>query len=252
MKIATDLAGFSLAEADILRKAMGKKVASIMKAQKQHFLQGAKKRGISSAKANEHLRTDQALRRIRVQQIPQRRLRLPRLPDGLSQGPPSRPLHGRPAHLGSGAGSDRPGRQVHQRMPGHGHQGPAPGHQRQRPPFHGRGAARSGSGWRRSRTSARGRSSRSWRTENAGAGSRAPSTSSAGTDPRIVNKKVLESLIKAGAFDSLGWRRSQCFHLIDALIDYGHDLQKMKVTPQSLLFGGSPRAARDPGRRSGR
>jgi DNA polymerase-3 subunit alpha len=35
MKIATELAGFSLAEADILRKAMGKKVTSIMKAQKQ-------------------------------------------------------------------------------------------------------------------------------------------------------------------------------------------------------------------------
>jgi DNA polymerase-3 subunit alpha len=61
----------------------------------------------------------------------------------------------------------------------------------------------------------------------------------AGTDPRTVNKKVLESLIKAGAIDSLGWRRSQSFHLIDTLIAYGHGLQKMRQTPQSLLFGGS-------------
>jgi DNA polymerase-3 subunit alpha len=72
---------------------------------------------------------------------------------------------------------------------------------------------------------------------------KSPFEIAAGTDQRTVNKKVLESLIKAGAFDSLGWRRSQSFHLIDTMIDYGHGLQKMKQTPQSLLFGGSQLAA---------
>src|SRR4030042_582287 len=48
-----------------------------------------------------------------------------------------------------------------------------------------------------------------------------------GTDPRTFNKKVLESLIKAGAFDSLGWRRSGCFHLIDSMIQYAHELNKL-------------------------
>ncbi|HSA94966.1 MAG TPA: DNA polymerase III subunit alpha, partial [Acidobacteriota bacterium] len=43
MRIATDLAGFTLAGADLLRKAMGKKDKETMKAQKQKFLQGAKK-----------------------------------------------------------------------------------------------------------------------------------------------------------------------------------------------------------------
>ena len=52
MRIATDLAGFTLAEADILRKAMGKKDKETMKAQKQKFVQGAKKKGIASAKAD--------------------------------------------------------------------------------------------------------------------------------------------------------------------------------------------------------
>ncbi|MBN1273030.1 MAG: DNA polymerase III subunit alpha, partial [Candidatus Aminicenantes bacterium] len=51
MRIATELAGYSMAEADILRKAMGKKVTRIMKAQRQRFVQGAKDRGISQAKA---------------------------------------------------------------------------------------------------------------------------------------------------------------------------------------------------------
>ncbi|MBP1660210.1 MAG: dnaE [Candidatus Aminicenantes bacterium] len=52
MRIATDLAGFTLAGADLLRKAMGKKDKETMKAQKQKFVQGAKKKGIASAKAD--------------------------------------------------------------------------------------------------------------------------------------------------------------------------------------------------------
>ncbi len=52
MRIATDLAGFTLAGADLLRKAMGKKDKETMKAQKQKFVQGAKKKGIASSKAD--------------------------------------------------------------------------------------------------------------------------------------------------------------------------------------------------------
>jgi DNA polymerase-3 subunit alpha len=52
-----------------------------------------------------------------------------------------------------------------------------------------------------------------------------------------INRRALESLIKAGALDSLGWKRSQCFHLIDAVIDFSHDLQKARTARQSALFG---------------
>jgi DNA polymerase-3 subunit alpha len=58
-------------------------------------------------------------------------------------------------------------------------------------------------------------------------------------DPKTVNRKVIESLIKAGALDSLGWKRSQLFHLVDKMIDYAHDLQKLKSSRQNLLFGQS-------------
>ncbi|MGH9145952.1 MAG: DNA polymerase III subunit alpha, partial [Vicinamibacterales bacterium] len=51
MRIASELAGFSLGEADILRKAMGKKKADVMQAQRQKFVAGARKRGISEKKA---------------------------------------------------------------------------------------------------------------------------------------------------------------------------------------------------------
>ncbi|HOJ27330.1 MAG TPA: DNA polymerase III subunit alpha, partial [Candidatus Saccharicenans sp.] len=51
MRVAVDLAGFTLAEADVLRKAMGKKVKEIMKSQQDRFVQGARKKGITAAKA---------------------------------------------------------------------------------------------------------------------------------------------------------------------------------------------------------
>ncbi len=41
MRIAQDLAGFTLGEADVLRKAMGKKIASLLAEQKEKFIQGA-------------------------------------------------------------------------------------------------------------------------------------------------------------------------------------------------------------------
>ena len=46
MEIAKELAGFSLAEADVLRKAIGKKIRSLLLAQKQKFIEGCKKNNI--------------------------------------------------------------------------------------------------------------------------------------------------------------------------------------------------------------
>ncbi len=51
MRIANKLANFSLGQADILRKAMGKKKAEVMAKQKEHFVNGAKSNGISEKKA---------------------------------------------------------------------------------------------------------------------------------------------------------------------------------------------------------
>jgi len=46
MKIAQGLAGFTLTEADVLRKAMGKKIKSLLLAQKKKFIEGCKKNEI--------------------------------------------------------------------------------------------------------------------------------------------------------------------------------------------------------------
>jgi len=46
MQIANQLAGFSMAQADSLRKAMGKKIPEIMDLQRRHFLEGTEKRKV--------------------------------------------------------------------------------------------------------------------------------------------------------------------------------------------------------------
>jgi DNA polymerase-3 subunit alpha len=51
--IAQSLAGYSLGQADILRKAIGKKIPAVMKKEERNFVAGAKKKGISSELAKE-------------------------------------------------------------------------------------------------------------------------------------------------------------------------------------------------------
>ncbi len=46
MKIAQELAGFSLSEADVLRKAIGKKIKKLLMDQKEKFIEGSEKNGI--------------------------------------------------------------------------------------------------------------------------------------------------------------------------------------------------------------
>src|SRR6056297_1663794 len=53
MQVASQLAGFSLGQADILRKAMGKKEKEVMKKQQQLFIKGAVKNNIDKQTANE-------------------------------------------------------------------------------------------------------------------------------------------------------------------------------------------------------
>ena len=51
MRIASDLAGFTMGDADLLRKAMGKKDAAVMQAQRQKFIEGAAARRVPREQA---------------------------------------------------------------------------------------------------------------------------------------------------------------------------------------------------------
>ena len=52
-QIAVEVAGYSYGEADVLRRAMGKKIRSVMEKQKHRFLEGAKKKKYNTKKAEE-------------------------------------------------------------------------------------------------------------------------------------------------------------------------------------------------------
>ena len=55
-------------------------------------------------------------------------------------------------------------------------------------------------------------------------------------DLRLANKKTIEGLIQAGAFDSLHTNRAQLFSNVEAAIAYGQDMQKQIEKGQSNLF----------------
>lgn len=59
---------------------------------------------------------------------------------------------------------------------------------------------------------------------------------------RDLNKKSLESLIKAGAFDSLGLERGQALENIEDLLRFNQHARKAASSGQSSLFSGSREA----------
>ncbi len=66
MQISNLVAGYSLGDADILRRAMGKKNVAEMDKQRARFAAGAGERGHPAKKSEEDLRPDGEVRRVTV------------------------------------------------------------------------------------------------------------------------------------------------------------------------------------------
>ncbi|OKY75781.1 MAG: DNA polymerase III subunit alpha [Desulfobulbaceae bacterium DB1] len=64
-------------------------------------------------------------------------------------------------------------------------------------------------------------------------------------DSRKVNRRVIESLIKAGAFDSLGAKRSQLFAVLDLAMEQAQAAQRDKESGQLSLFSIMPTEAKE-------
>ena len=200
MQIAQELAGYTLGGADLLRRAMGKKIKAEMEAQRETFIEGAVARGVEAGAGHAHLRPGGQVRRLRLQQVARRRLRAARLPDRLSEGePPGRVLrrvddlrprqHRQAQRLPPG---DRPAR----------HRAAAARRQPLAGELHGRAgagrraAARSATRWPRSRASAR----RRWRRWSPSATPAGPFNDLADfarpLDAKQINKRLLEALVE--------------------------------------------------------
>jgi DNA polymerase-3 subunit alpha len=62
-------------------------------------------------------------------------------------------------------------------------------------------------------------------------------------DLRKVNRRVLESLIKCGAFDSTGAQRSQLMAVLDEAMEQGQKLSRDRLEGQTNMFGAFTQAA---------
>ena len=65
-------------------------------------------------------------------------------------------------------------------------------------------------------------------------------------DPKCLNKRALENLARAGAFDSLHPNRAQIVACADALIAYMQSVAEERVSAQVSLFGGTDLTAGRP------
>ncbi len=209
MAIAQKLAGYSLGKADLLRRAMGKKKKEILDKEFVPFSAGMREHGYS----------DDAIKTMWDILVPfsdyafnkahYGRVRAGLVLDGVPQGQLPGRVHGRAAdqrRRRQGQVRGLPGR-----VPADGHQGAAAGRERvQRPVRRGRRRhpVRPGRGPQRRRQ--RGR------VDRAGAARRrartpTSTTSSARSTRSSATRRPIESLIKAGAFDSLGHTRRACW-----------------------------------------
>lgn len=65
-------------------------------------------------------------------------------------------------------------------------------------------------------------------------------------DPRQVNKRTFETLARAGAFDSIHPNRAQIFAAADVLVGYGQSVAAERASAQGSLFGGDQVEAQRP------
>ncbi len=234
MQIASVMAGFSLGQADLLRRAMGKKKHDVLDAQRATFIEGAAKKGIDGAVAKEifdlmaHFadygfnKSHSAAYALVAYQTAYLKAHYPQ--------------EFMAALMSSVMGdNDKVGWYINEckRM---GINVLAPDVNASRRSFtvdgevirFGLAAVKNvGDGAIESLTAAR----------NDGGKFKSLVDFCSRVDMRQVNKRVMESLIKCGAFDSLGAKRSQLLAVLERAVDVAASQQRERQSGQIGLFG---------------
>jgi DNA polymerase-3 subunit alpha len=237
MRIATDLAGFSMAEADLLRKAMGKKKTSVMKAQKKRFVDGAKEKGITQAKASKIFEQIKYFAGYGFNKSHSAAYAFLAFQTAFLKA--HYPVYFMAALLTSEAERGATSQVVKYineckdmgipiLPPDINHSELTFSVEGEAIRFGLTGIKNVGEGAVLAMIEAR---------QNVGTFA-SPFDICREVHPKVFNRKVIESLVKSGAMDGFAWRRSQLYHLIDKMIEYTHDYQKRKSSNQAQLFGG--------------
>ncbi|HEY6257266.1 MAG TPA: DNA polymerase III subunit alpha [Xanthobacteraceae bacterium] len=238
-QIARDLAGYSLAEADLLRRAMGKKIKAEMNAQRGRFLAGALERGVDAGVASTIFdacakfaeygfnKSHSAPYALLTYQTAYMKANYPveflaaSMTLDMSNTDKLAEFRGEAQRLGirleapsinrSGAAFDVVGNTIHYAL-----------------------AALKGVGAQAVEAIVEARGTRVFTDLTDFAGR---------VNPRAVNKRVLESLAAAGAFDVIEANRARVFANVDALLSSGQRAHEAQSTGQSELFAGPSRPA---------
>jgi len=144
LEIAKQIAGFSPAEADDLRKAIGKKIHELMASLKEKFLEGLREDRNDAAGREPALEGHGAVAGLLVQQVARRLLRADRLPHCLAARAPPARVHGGLDLLGHE--HEGPGAVLRRRLLGDGDRGAAAGRELVRTRLRGRRWGRFASG----------------------------------------------------------------------------------------------------------
>ena len=205
MEIAKQIGGFTPAEADDLRKAIGKKKRDLMATMEDKFIDGCAASGTSAGGRQGPLVADDGGGRLLVQPVPRRLLRADRLPDRLAEGELPGRVHGGADLVGDVDQGQGP--VLRQPLRRDGDRGAAARRQRLRPRLRRlrqddplrprRGQERRPRGGRR----------RSSRAREADGEFESIWDFCERVDARAVNKRAIECLVKCGALDSTGATR---------------------------------------------
>ena len=147
MQISNRLAGYSLGEADMLRRAMGKKKAEEMAKQRERFIAGALERGFPQKKIEKIFDLMEQFAGYGFNKSHSAAYAFLAYVTGVPEGALPGGLHGRAADLGNR--QHRQGGEVHQRVPRDGHHGAAAGRERERLELHAGRRRPSASAWAR-------------------------------------------------------------------------------------------------------
>lgn len=236
MRIATDIAGFSMAEADLLRKAMGKKKASVMRDMKKRFIEGAKNKGVNNEKARKIFekikffagygfnKSHSAAYACLAYQTAYLKshysvyFMASLLTSEAERGDTSKVVKyiNECSQMGINV------------LPPDINESELTFAVKGKDIRFGLSAIKNiGENPVREITEARKKLGRF----------SSPFDICSNISPKSFNKKVIESLIKSGAMDSFGFKRAQLFSLIESMLKYTHDIYRVKFSNQEMLFG---------------
>ena len=235
MQIAKQMAGFTPAEADDLRKAIGKKIHALMASLKEKFLEGCAANDVTPAVANQLWKDMEQSQDYSFNKAHAACYALIAYRTAWLQREPPVRVHGRADLVGDE--HEGPRAVLRQRVRRDGDRGAAAGRQLVAGRLRGRRGEdplRAERREERRRRRARARSSRA-REEGGPFASIWDFTER--VDPQVVNKRALESLVKCGALDSTGATRKGMLERARAARSrWGSATQADRLAGQGSIF----------------